>query len=84
MVQLDVTPREPRGAPNRLDAPLPADLAAVLARAGVPLGHGWSRHGDRPYRIRWQLSGPDRVALARRLESDLRLLGYEADATFWP
>ncbi len=81
---LEVTPREPRGDLNRLDPPLPADLAAVLAGAGVSLGHGWTRHGDRPWRMIWQLSGPDRVALAHRLERELRLLGYEADALFSP
>lgn len=83
-VLLEVTPREPYEDTNRLDPPLPADLASVLARAAVSLSHGWTRHGDRPWRMIWQLSGPDRVALARRLERDLRLLGYEADAIFSP
>jgi hypothetical protein len=81
---LEVTPREARVATGRLDPPLPADLAAVLEREGVSLSHGWTRHGNRPWRMSWQLSGPDRVAVARRLEAELRLLGYEADAIFSP
>jgi hypothetical protein len=83
-ILLEVTPREPRGDPSGADPPLPADLASLLDREGVSLSHGWSRQGQRPRRTRWQLSGPDRVALARRLESELRRLGYEADAIFSP
>ncbi len=81
---VEVTPREARVDTNRLEPPLPTDLAAVLGREGVSLSHGWTRHGNRPWRMTWQLSGPDRVAVARRLEADLRLLGYEADAIFSP
>lgn len=83
-VHLDVTPRAPRGDPDRLDPPLPEDLAAALRRAGVRLDHGWSRHGPGPERMRWQVTGPDRVAVARRLERELRSLGYDAEASVRP
>ncbi len=83
-VLLEVTPHEAPVDLDRQDSPLPADLAAVLTREGVPLEHGWSRHGHRAWRMQWQLSGPDRVELGRRLEAELRRLGYEADASFWP
>ena len=83
-VVLTVTPRDPRGDPYGAGSALPADLAHVLTAAGVSLVHGWSRHGGNPWRMRWQLSGSDRVALGKRLEEDLQGIGYAADVTFWP
>lgn len=82
-VILEVTPREPRVDTDRLDPPLPIDLAAALRAAGVPLCHGWSCQGRRRWRMQWQLSGTDRVEVGRQLEVELRRLGYEADVSFW-
>ncbi len=83
-VVLEVTPREPRGDPDTAGPELPADLAAALQAAGIPLNHGWSCHGERPWRMRWELTGTERVALGGRVEGELRRLGYEAHVTFWP
>ena len=60
----------------------PAAVVAVVAAAGLPTEHGFSKSGDRPCRVRFQIRGPDRVAAAQALERRFRELGYEADAIF--
>jgi hypothetical protein len=81
-VVLLVTPREPRGDPNRVDPPLPADLTVHLRAVGVDLNDGWYRVGKGSWPMHWQLSGPERVAIGLRLVADLRRLGYKADVVF--
>lgn len=71
----------PGGDPDRA-SPVPDDIVSLLAAAGQPTGHGWSRHGDQPWRLHYQLTGPDRVSIGQALEAKLRTLGYEADVSF--
>lgn len=62
----------------------PAEVLRLVASYGQDPNHGMCRHGQRPWRYRWQLSGPDRVEIGRALEKRLRDLGYDADVSFWP
>lgn len=62
----------------------PVEVRDLLASYGQDPAHGMARHGGRPWRYRWQLSGPDRVDVGRALETRLRELGYEADVSVWP
>jgi hypothetical protein len=57
----------------------PPDVAGAVAASGPPTGHGLSRRGDGPWRLHYQLTGPDRLAVGQALERELRRLGHEAD-----
>ena len=60
----------------------PPEVLAVVAAAGQPTGHGFSKRGDQPWRARFQIRGEDRIATALALERRFRELGYEADVLF--
>jgi hypothetical protein len=47
------------------------------------LKHGLSRGGAGPFRLRFQLSGPDRLAVGKALQADARRLGYDANVSIW-
>ena len=82
-VLLAVTPKEVID-PDRYVGDVPADVATALTAAGQVVSAGLSRSGSGPWRLRFQLSGPDGVATGQRLETRLRQLGYEADVSFSP
>ncbi len=81
-VLLEVTLLGPVDISRPVMAP-PAVLAAV-AGAKQPTDFGLSRRGDGPWRVRFHLSGPERVDAGEALEEELRALGYEVDVSFWP
>jgi hypothetical protein len=62
---------------------VPAEVLALVGARSDVQPHGWSKHGDRPWRARFLVRGADCVTTARSLERELRDLGYEADASFW-
>jgi hypothetical protein len=57
----------------------PPDVLAAVAGAGQPIGHGWSRRSEGPWRLRFHLTGPDRVTAGQALEKQLRSMGYAAE-----
>lgn len=67
---------------NRMNS-LPVDVQGVVGALPEVQEHGWSKHGDDPWRARFLVRGPDCIATARALEQRLRDLGYDADASFW-
>jgi hypothetical protein len=62
----------------------PPAVLAVVAAAGQPTSHGFTKSGDGPWRASFQIRGQDRISTARALERRFRELGYEADAIFSP
>jgi hypothetical protein len=62
----------------------PEDVVAALQAAGQPVSHGWSRRGDDPWRLRFQLTGRDRVTVGQALEAELCVLGYDPEVFVWP
>lgn len=82
-VVLTVTPKE-HIDPDRYVGDVPEDIAAALSEAGQNVKAGLSRRGSGPCRLRFQLSGPDRVEAGRRVEAQLTDLGYQADVRFSP
>lgn len=68
---------------NRSVVP-PAEVLRAVAAAGQPTCHGMSRRGQQPWRFRFHLTGPGRVAAGKTLEAELRAMGYEADVSFSP
>lgn len=82
-VVLRVTPAEPI-EPDRWAGEVPQDIVAVLRAAGQPDRAGLVQRGSGLVRLRFQLSGLDRVEAGQRLEEQLRHLGYEADLSFSP
>ena len=80
---LRVTPAEPID-PDRWAGEVPEDIAAVLRAAGQPDKAGLVQRGSGLVRLRFQLSGPNRVEAGQRLEKHLRHLRYEADLSFSP
>ena len=69
--------------PDR-EVAVPADVLSALARAGQPTGHGLAKDGGGPWRLRYQLTGTDRVAVGRDLLARLRGFGYDADLSITP
>ncbi|HVE73995.1 MAG TPA: hypothetical protein VNA30_02755 [Mycobacteriales bacterium] len=63
---------------------LPADVLALVAAAPQVQRSGWSKHGDRPWRVRFLVRGPACIETAKLLERELLDLGYDAEASFWP
>jgi hypothetical protein len=80
-VLLRVTPTQPID-PERWAGPVPEDIAAVLREAGQPDRAGLVHGPTGPVRLRFQLTGPDRVEVGLRLEAEFRRLGYDADVSF--
>ena len=70
--------------PDRWTGLVPEDVAAVLRAAGQPDRAGLEHRRSGPVRLRFHLSGPNRVEAGQRLEERLRQLGYEADVSFSP
>ena len=60
----------------------PPEVLAVVAAAGQPVDHGFSRRGDGPWRAHFQIRGADRIAVAQALERRFRELGHDAEAVF--
>ena len=60
----------------------PPEVLAVVAAAGQPTSHGFSKRGDEPWRASFQIRGEERIATALALEQRFRELGYEADVLF--
>jgi hypothetical protein len=82
-VVLEVTPHEPID-PDRHANEVPSDLTTLLAKAGQPLSHGLSRRGTGPWRLHFQLAGPERAFVAPALLEKVRALGYDADLLISP
>lgn len=76
-VVLEVTTHAPID-PDRHVNEVPDDLAAALTAAGQSLSHGLAQHGGGPWRLRFQLSGPDRLAVGRTLLENVQGLGFDA------
>jgi hypothetical protein len=81
-VLLEVTPQSDVD-PDRFVSP-PAEVLAILRAAGQTTACGLSYTKPGPWRFRFQLSGPDRVATGKALEGTFRRLGYDADVSIWP
>ena len=60
----------------------PPEVLAVVAAAGQPTSHGFTKRGSGPWRATFQIRGADRIETGRALERRFRELGYEADVVF--
>jgi len=76
-VWLDVTPTAPIDPHGRYE--LPTELARLIAEVGQSWQGALSRSGNGPWRFNLRVTGPDRFDLGRRLEEDIRRLGYAVD-----
>ena len=81
-VLLEVTLLGPVDVDRTVTAP--ADVLRAVAAAGQRTSFTLSRRGLEPWRMQFQMSGPDRVRIGQALQAELRRLGYEADCTSWP
>lgn len=66
--------------PDR-DVEVPTDILAALRDAGQPTGHGFYKSGDGPWRLHYQLTGPNRLSAGRSLQGKLTEMGYETDVS---
>ena len=82
-VLLRVTPKEAIEV-DLYFGEVPTDVAAALTAAGQMVKAGLSGRRGGPWRLQFQLSGPDRVEDAQQLQIQLRSLGYEVDVHISP
>jgi hypothetical protein len=78
---LHVTPKVQPSDATRQDTQVPDEIVDLLRLHGEVLTHGWSRTGEQPWRMQWQVKN-GRVAAT--LAGAIRELGYDTSTFVWP